>query len=81
VDPLAVDVHEAGRLLSLSARTIRRHIQSGRIKAVRVGRRVLVPLEALIEMLNRSGGSGSTNVKGDLLEAGSAVPGTRQKAE
>jgi excisionase family DNA binding protein len=51
MEPLAVDIREAARLLSLSARTIRRHIQSGRIKAVRVGRRVLVPIEALTAMV------------------------------
>jgi excisionase family DNA binding protein len=54
VEPLAVDIREAGRLLSLSPRTIRRHIQAGRIQAVRIGRRVLVPVEALTEMLKRN---------------------------
>jgi DNA-directed RNA polymerase specialized sigma24 family protein len=31
MEPLAVDVREASRLLSLSSRTIRRHIQWGRL--------------------------------------------------
>jgi excisionase family DNA binding protein len=54
MEPLVVDIREAGRLLSLSPRTIRRHIRSGRIKAVRVGRRVLVPVEALIQTLSEA---------------------------
>jgi excisionase family DNA binding protein len=54
MEPLAVDVREAGRLLSISPRTIRRHIQSGRIKAVRVGRRILVPVEALMQTLSEA---------------------------
>jgi excisionase family DNA binding protein len=47
MEPLAVDIREAGRLTSLSPRTIRRYIKSGQIRATRLGRRVLVPLEAL----------------------------------
>jgi excisionase family DNA binding protein len=55
MEPLAVDIQEAGRLLSLSPRTIRRHIQSGRIKGVvRIGRRVLVPVETLKEMVREA---------------------------
>jgi len=51
VEPLAVDVQEAARLTSLSQRTIRRYIQLGRLRAVRIGRRVLVPLESLRALL------------------------------
>jgi len=51
MEPLAVDIAEAARLLSLSPRTIRRHIRSGHIQAVYVGRRVLVPIEALRKTL------------------------------
>jgi excisionase family DNA binding protein len=47
MEPLAVSVEEAARLTSLSPRTIRRYVRSGRIQAARVGRRVLVPLESL----------------------------------
>jgi excisionase family DNA binding protein len=57
MEPLAVDVREAGRLLSLSPRTIRRHIKAGRIQALRIGSRVLVPVEALMEILRQSDGS------------------------
>jgi excisionase family DNA binding protein len=47
VERLAVDVREAARLTSLSARTIRRHIKMGKIRVVRIGRRVLVNFESL----------------------------------
>ena len=52
MERLAVDVREAARLLSLSSRTVRRHIRSGRIRSVRVGTRVLVPIDVLIQLLN-----------------------------
>jgi excisionase family DNA binding protein len=51
VEPLSVSVVEAGRLLSVSPRTVRRHIAQGRLRAVRIGRRVLVPLDCLRELL------------------------------
>jgi excisionase family DNA binding protein len=62
MEPLAVDIREAGRLLSLSPRTIRRHIRSGRIKAVRFGRRVLVPMEELIRTLTDAGDGGQRRI-------------------
>jgi excisionase family DNA binding protein len=60
MEPLAVDVHEAARLISLSARTIRRYIQIGRLRAVRIGRRVLVPVKSLKALLdtNETGSDG-----------------------
>ena len=54
MEPLAVDIAEAARLLSLSPRTIRRHIRSGHIQAVYVGRRVLVPIDALRKTLTEA---------------------------
>ena len=51
MEPLAVNVVEAGRLLSISPRTVRRYILEGRLRAVRIGRRVLVPLDCLRELL------------------------------
>jgi excisionase family DNA binding protein len=47
MEPLAVDVEEAARLVSVSPHTIRRAIRSGRLAASRCGRRVLVPIESL----------------------------------
>jgi len=52
MEPLTVDIREAGRLMSLSPYTIRAYIKSGRLASVRVGRRVLIEpceLEILIE--------------------------------
>lgn len=54
MEPLAVDVREAGRLLSLSPHTIRAYIRKSKLRAVRVGRRVLVPV-AELERLAREG--------------------------
>jgi len=45
--PLAVGVNEAAKMLGVSPFTIRNYAASGRLRAVRVGRRVLVPMEVL----------------------------------
>ena len=47
MDPLAVDIREAARLTSLSTFTIRRYIRRGHLKATRVGRRVIIPINEL----------------------------------
>jgi excisionase family DNA binding protein len=47
MEPLAVDVREAARLTSLSVHTIRLYVNTGRIAATRIGRRVVIPLESL----------------------------------
>lgn len=52
MEPLAVDIREAARLLSVSPRSIRRYIESGRIRALRIGRRILIPVEGLSELLS-----------------------------
>jgi excisionase family DNA binding protein len=57
MEPLAVDVREAARLVSLSPFTVRRYIKRGLLRAVRVGRRVLVPL-AECERIAREGVTG-----------------------
>lgn len=44
---LAVGVSEAAKLLGVSVYTIRNYVAQRRIRSVRVGRRVLVPLEVL----------------------------------
>ena len=46
----AVSVREAARLLSLSRRTIENYIALKVIRAVRVGRRVLVPIKSVNEV-------------------------------
>jgi len=47
MEPLAVSVAEAARLLSVSPRSIQRWIKDGRLQAIRLSRRVLVPVDAL----------------------------------
>ncbi len=50
MEPLAVDIREAARLTSLSPHTIRWYARTGRIRSVRCGRRILIPVEALREL-------------------------------
>jgi len=68
MQPLAVDVREAARLTSLSTSTIRRHIRVGQLKAIRLGRRVVVSLESL-EKLVREGPSPLNSVNGQTSRA------------
>lgn len=49
--PLAVDVREAGRLLSVAPRTVRAWVKSGRIRCARLGRRVVIPVSELERLL------------------------------
>lgn len=49
----AVSIREAARLLSISPRTIHNYIASNSIRTVRVGRRVLVPMKSVNEVLAR----------------------------
>ena len=51
MEVLAVSTKEAGELIGLSQRTIRRYITAKRIRAVRAGRRVCVPIDSLEEFL------------------------------
>jgi excisionase family DNA binding protein len=50
-EPRAYIVAEAAKLLSLSEATISRRIREGKISAVRVGSRVLVPTESIRKLL------------------------------
>jgi excisionase family DNA binding protein len=49
--PFAVGVAEAAKLLGVSPYTIRNYIASGRLRSVRVGRRVLVPMDVLEKVI------------------------------
>ena len=51
MEPLAVDMREAGRLLGVSSRTIRRRVEDGSLRAVRIGRRVVIPLDCVRQLL------------------------------
>lgn len=50
-DRLAVSVSEAAKMTTLSRGTIRSYARSGRIKAVKVGRRTLVPVTTLRNLI------------------------------
>lgn len=49
----AVSIREAARLLSVSPRTVQRHIGLKAIRTVRVGRRVLIPMKSVNEVATR----------------------------
>jgi excisionase family DNA binding protein len=49
--PLAVGVDEAAKLLGVSSATIKRRVSCGRLRAVHVGKRVLVPMEVLEKVM------------------------------
>jgi excisionase family DNA binding protein len=51
VRPLAVDIAGAERLTSLSRPTLRLYIRTGQLRVTRCGRRVLIPVEALQELV------------------------------
>lgn len=50
-DRLAVTVSEAARMTSLSRGTIRAYARAGRIKTVKIGRRRIVPVAALKDLV------------------------------
>jgi excisionase family DNA binding protein len=49
----AVSIREAARLLSISVRTVDKYVALKLIRTVRVGRRVLVPMKSVNEVLSR----------------------------
>jgi excisionase family DNA binding protein len=50
--PLSVSIKEAATLLAVSPNTIRRHIAAGKLASVRLGRRRVVPLDALRKLID-----------------------------
>lgn len=53
MERLAVDIETAAKMTSLSPHTIRKYIRKGnRIRVVRFGRRVLVPVIELQRLIN-----------------------------
>jgi excisionase family DNA binding protein len=70
MERLAYSVKEAATLIGVSGRTISREIQRGRLAVVRVGRRVLIPADALAAFAGCA-----TNSNGDAIaERGTARP-------
>jgi excisionase family DNA binding protein len=49
--PIAVGIKAAAQMVGFSPNTIRRQIASGRLQTAQIGRRRLVPVEALRELL------------------------------
>lgn len=52
--PIAVSVGRAAELLSVSKATIRSFQKSGRLRVARLGRRVVVPMHALEQLVRES---------------------------
>jgi excisionase family DNA binding protein len=59
-------VPEAAAMLGVAAGTLRKHIASGRVAVVRLGRRTLVTREAMARMLADPGGSSDTERRQDV---------------
>ncbi len=57
---LAVDTRQAAQMLSLSQSTVKRLTRSGRLRVVRAGRRVTIPISALKEFLEVPANPGPT---------------------
>ena len=53
-----LSVGQTADLLGLSKSTVQRHIASGRIPALRLGRRVLIPTRVLEDLLALAGAPG-----------------------
>ena len=60
-EPKAVGINEAARLLGVSPRTVHLYISQGKIRAVRFGRRVLVPMESIQKVLKEGVARGRTS--------------------
>jgi excisionase family DNA binding protein len=55
----AVGVEEAARLLSISPHTVRSYVARRKISSVRIGRRVLIPMQVIDELTSKSSQPGS----------------------
>ena len=64
MEPLAVDVREAARLLSISPFTVRTHIRKGRIVASKVGSRVVISVDE-VRRLAREGANAAQSPDGE----------------
>ena len=61
-DKLAISVEEAGRLLGISRGLAYQLAASGELKTLRLGRRLVVPKDAIRKMLEDASERGSTPV-------------------
>ena len=51
--PLAFSIEEAASLLGISESSVRLQLKSGRIRSIKVGRRVLIPRNAVMGLFER----------------------------
>lgn len=51
IHPIAVSITDAGKMLSISRSGVYRFIEAGRIRPVQLGRRQLVPVSQLRELM------------------------------
>jgi excisionase family DNA binding protein len=56
---LSVGLQEAGQMTGISHFTFRRMIKQGKIRAARVGRRVLIPMSELEKLVKPGAASGT----------------------
>lgn len=50
-EPRVVNINEAARLLGIRPSTVRAYVSRRKISSVRIGRRVLIPLDAINELI------------------------------
>ena len=51
VERLALSTNETGAALGISQRSVQRQVAAGKLPSIRVGHRVLIPLEALKDLI------------------------------
>lgn len=61
--PLAVSFERASQLTSISKNSLRRYAKSGRLKTATLGRRRIIPLNALQDLLQSGMDAGSAAQK------------------
>jgi excisionase family DNA binding protein len=64
MEKLLVNRREAAALLSVSVQSIDKLVRRGRLRCVRVGKRLLIPPEALQEFTKRKGAHSSRRAVG-----------------
>jgi excisionase family DNA binding protein len=56
--PLSVSFKEAAEITSVSRSTLRRYAQSGRLRTVQLGRRRVIPFDALSKLIQKGTAQG-----------------------